>query len=682
MPKLWIAVATLLTALAIAALAPSPPAFAGTFTVHSCTTPTGTWTGTSGWSSAASAPVQGKDFGVATDCTAQRSQMGLEFGTTQMLATPGSSASWTFLAPAGTAISSIWIPRTFELGWPVQAGSYDRPYVFDSWHDADTANDQLEFFYPPRNGNTIGQDFDPVLDWHDVSWSSLSLRLRCWELMGNNDCGPYRAQVTIPRATIGLRDSSAPSTSVSGGALAGVDPVRGVASLEFHATDAGGGVYRSILSVDGNEIRRQVVDDNGGRCADVEPSNDDAYEFGAPQPCPLDVGGQVDLDTSTLVDGQHHVRISVEDAAGNEDVVFDDEVTTHNAPISTAAPVLAGAAQVGAQLATGSGQWDGAPTGFGYRWLRCDAGGTDCVPIAGAHDPVYTPDAADAYGRLVAEVTAENGSGAAVARSIASAPVADGAGHTVAPPPAGDPGAPAAQPTEPGGIQGLTNPLAPLGGHVGNGAPANGHARIHIAFARADGSAAQRVRSPHDRSLTIVGRIADAGGAGIADARLNIAWKISGHGWVAHATIRSGGDGRFSYRLPPGPSRALRATYFAFSDSSAFVRSNVVRAEVSAPVTIRADRRRVTGARVVRLSGRVGGGSIPRGGVLVTLEGYQRGWGWRTFRTVRTSSRGVWSSRYRFRLSGGRFGFRAVVPRQGDFPYATGRSSAVYVAVG
>jgi hypothetical protein len=84
---------------------------------------------------------------------------------------------------------------------------------------------------------------------------------------------------------------------------------------------------------------------------------------------------------------------------------------------------------------------------------------------------------------------------------------------------------------------------------------------------------------------------------------------------------------------------------------------------------------------VVRLSGRVAGSTIPRGGVLVTLQGYQAGWGWRTFRTVRTTARGAWTTRYRFRLSHGRFGFRAVVPAQGGFPYLTNHSGGVFVTV-
>jgi hypothetical protein len=67
--------------------------------------------------------------------------------------------------------------------------------------------------------------------------------------------------------------------------------------------------------------------------------------------------------------------------------------------------------------------------------------------------------------------------------------------------------------------------------------------------------------------------------------------------------------------------------------------------------------------------------------LLVTLEGYQRGWGWRTFRTVRTDRKGNWSTQYSFRLNEGRFGFRALVPHQGRFPFVTSRSSGVFVVV-
>jgi hypothetical protein len=520
-----------------------------------------------------------------------------------------------------------------------------------------------------------------MIEGDSVSWTTLHISLRCWALVGTLDCGTFPAQVVIPRATIGLTDSATPTTTVSGGELAGDGPVRGVASLAFHASDAGGGVYRSIVSVDGDEVARRVVDGNGGRCADVELGNADDYEFATPQPCPLDVSGEVALDTSALHDGSHAIRVSVEDAAGNVDVVRDAVLTTHNAPVSTALPTLSGAAHVGSRVTAGNGLWDGAPTGFGYRWLRCGADGGSCAGIPGADGPTYVLTAADAYHRVLAEVTAANGSGAATASSGASAPIADAAGHVTPPPEAEAPHTPATPPQAGGGIQGLSNPLAAVAGHVSNGASSGGPARLAISFRLTGGRTARHIRSARSRGWTIVGRLLDGTGHGIAGARLGPAWRVAGGAWVAHGGIRTGSDGRFAYALPPGPSRTVKLTYFAFSDSRAFVASNVVQEDVLAAMTIRADRRRVTGARVVRLGGRVGGAAIPAGGVLVTLEGYQRGWGWRTFRTVRTTRTGVWGTRYRFRLAHGRFGFRAVVPHQSGFPFITTRSKAIFVLV-
>lgn len=658
-------------------------AFAKTYTVHTCRTPSGRFTGNGGWTSATSLPIVGYDSGSSTSCSSPGTATSLQFGGTGLLVSVGSWLSWDFTAPQDTMISSYAIDRTFNLGWPVIARAANRSYLLQTWHDDDANAGLLDFKKPVQAGDTLVQGAVSELAGDHVSWRSLHFGLSCWPLVGSLDCGPYPAQVNISRAAIGLADTQVPEGFQTGGALAGVGPVRGVASLAVHATDDGGGVYRVALAVDGDEASRQVVDAAGGSCADVEPANDDPHEFGTSQPCPLSADGSVQLDTATLRDGQHAVHATIEDAAGNEAVVYDGIVQTHNAPISVTAPTVTGPASVGGQLTAGAGQWDGALGSYDHRWLRCAPDGSDCTPVAGATGGAYTLADADAYHRMAVEVTAENGSGAASARSQPSALVADATGHTappLGPGGAGAGGAGGATPG-PGGIQGIVNPLAQLPGHVANGGNATTHASIAVAFRRPDGSTAHRIRVRHGRRVTIVGRLTDAAGAGIAGARVGAAWRVAGRDWVARPGVRTGADGRFVYVQPVGSSGEVRFSYFAYSDSRAAELSNVVRADALAPLTIRADRRRVTGARVVRLSGRVGGGSIPRGGLLVTLQGFQVGWGWRTFRTVRTDRHGGWSTRYRFRLSEGRFGFRAVVPHQSRFPFATSRSAGVFVAV-
>jgi hypothetical protein len=677
-------VATISLTIAAALTLHPSIAFAGTYTVHTCQTPTGRFTGSGGWTSATSLPLAGYDAGSSTDCSPAGASASLQFGASGLLVKAGSWLSWDFVAPQGTSITSYDLERAFNLGWPVVARSANRSYLLQIWHDSDVNAGLLDFKKPLQAGDTLVQALPSAINGDHVSWGSLHLSLSCWAVVGSLDCGPFPAQVTISRASIGLADTQAPAGTATGGALAGGDPVRGVAGLAIHASDDGGGVFRVALAVDGHEVDRHVVADPDRTCGDVEPANDDPYEFGTAQPCPLSADGAVQLDTATLRDGQHLVHVTVEDAGGNQAVVFDGPIQTHNAPISAAAPAVTGQASVGAQLTAGHGQWDGSPTGFDHRWLRCDADGTDCAPVAGATGTAYTLTDADAYHRIEAEVTAANGSGASTARSAPSATVADAAGRLT---PVSGEGAPGVSGSGsgstpgPGGIQGIVNPLGQLSGHVANGDNPTAHARVEAMFQRADGGTSRRIRTSQGQRTTIVGRLTDASGAGIGGARLGAAWRIVGRGWVARPGVRTGADGRFVYVLPPGPTRDVRFTYFAYSDSHAVALSNVVHADALAPVTIRADRRRVTGSRVVRLSGHVGGGSIPRAGLLVTLQGWQTGWGWRTFRTVRTDAKGDWHTRYRFRLSAGRFGFRALVPHQGRFPFATSRSTGVFVVV-
>ncbi|MDW5594174.1 hypothetical protein VSS74_07500 [Conexibacter stalactiti] len=482
--------------------------------------------------------------------------------------------------------------------------------------------------------------------------------------------------------------------------------------IGFDAADAGGGVYRSILEVDGAEVTREVVDENGGRCGDVEPETADPYEFAAPLPCPLMVAGSVEFDSAALTDGTHTIALRVEDAAGNQSAVVQRTVTSHNAPISISAPWLGGDPRIGGLVSTDAGGWDGAPDAFEYRWLRCDAAGANCAAIVGASGPQHSPIAADAYHRLVAEVVAGNSSGSAVARSAPSDLVADAEGRTApggsprpgdptdngdrggtgdggaAPGGSGGPGAGASGGGSgsagggAGGVAGiptLQNPLGDQAGRAPNGRGASARARVTLALRRAGGGSATRVRSAINRRWTVVGRLTDGTGRAIEGARLNLLHRVAGRRWVARGLVRTGPGGRFTQTLPGGPSRTVRVTYFPFGDSDAFRASNTVSIDVLAPLTIKTDRRILGARRTVTISGRAGGGSIPAGGLLVTLQGYQQGWGWRTFRTIRTNRGGAWRTSYRFRAISGRFAFRALVPQQGRYPFVTTTSRSVPV---
>lgn len=86
----------------------------------------------------------------------------------------------------------------------------------------------------------------------------------------------------------------------------------------------------------------------------------------------------------------------------------------------TAQAAPAGSATVGGSLEAAPPTWSGAVAKSATTWLRCNAHGRACVPIARAAGTAYAPTRADAGHRLVAEVRATAGGSALTALSLAS----------------------------------------------------------------------------------------------------------------------------------------------------------------------------------------------------------------------------------------------------------------------
>ena len=82
------------------------------------------------------------------------------------------------------------------------------------------------------------------------------------------------------------------------------------------------------------------------------------------------------------------------------------------APINVSPPSVSGSVQVGRELVATSGSWGNRPTGYGYRWSRCDSTGVACVTIPGATGATYVVASNDAGSTLRVAVTARNGAGA------------------------------------------------------------------------------------------------------------------------------------------------------------------------------------------------------------------------------------------------------------------------------
>ncbi len=77
-------------------------------------------------------------------------------------------------------------------------------------------------------------------------------------------------------------------------------------------------------------MQSTVPDENGGRCRDVGQSADGLPAFLYLQPCPASESVDVGFDTTVLSNGEHHLVVSVLDAAGNSAPVLDREINVEN----------------------------------------------------------------------------------------------------------------------------------------------------------------------------------------------------------------------------------------------------------------------------------------------------------------------------------------------------------------
>lgn len=212
-----------------------------------------------------------------------------------------------------------------------------------------------------------------------------------------------------------LFDGFDPTVSNVTGALATATTLTGPAAVEFTAADQGAGVYRAIVEVDGTVTSKEIVNSNGGRC---QPIGADEYTFASAQPCKLSASFATTLDTSQLRDGQHAVKVRIEDATGNPATVVNRTIPTANTPINTAAPTIGGASTVraGTVLTATTGTWERTPRAFTTEWLRCDAVGQRCVVITDNIDALSTPPryvvrATDNYRTIRLRVKATNTGG-------------------------------------------------------------------------------------------------------------------------------------------------------------------------------------------------------------------------------------------------------------------------------
>jgi hypothetical protein len=206
-------------------------------------------------------------------------------------APPGTSAAWTFDAPAGTTITAITYERYY--GHELDPDNYWLPAlqaegttIDETCLDTVADNESCFIGGPPGEGGTPATITG-------LSTHQLSFGITCQAPAGQEcitGATEHSAWAAMYGATVTLSDPTPPTLSEPSGPLWATGYHTGTQQLQFTATDTGGGIQSVALSVDGTP-----TDTYEAKC-----------NYTLPLPCPLSTGQQtLTLPTTQLTDGTH-----------------------------------------------------------------------------------------------------------------------------------------------------------------------------------------------------------------------------------------------------------------------------------------------------------------------------------------------------------------------------------------
>jgi hypothetical protein len=307
-----------------------PAARAGEWTQVSCTQPDGQPAPTEGWSAEA---VSGPgDYSSAYNTCDQPSGALVAETSDEWPQSRYSGWLWHYATPSGSKIAG----GTLSLGLYAPQGQAYAATPNNSYDGADIVMN-CQFNLACSSNGIDGGPFSGTVAIYHLGGTSIYAEAECLGpssstegcTVGHGGNG-VNAQTTIYAADIELTNESSPTgTGFSGTLLeAGTG---GTAELTFTAQDPGGpGVYQVTATVDGTQAYQGTPDSNGGRCASIGKDASGVREFLYAQPCKQTVTVDVPINTTSLSSGQHHLVVSVTDAAGNSAVVLDREITVAN----------------------------------------------------------------------------------------------------------------------------------------------------------------------------------------------------------------------------------------------------------------------------------------------------------------------------------------------------------------
>jgi hypothetical protein len=376
---------TIVVTLAIVAwLLPSQAFAAGSYQVSACNF--APEAANNSWAWATNDPAQPAHYAEHANCPYRLGGSGGKadqeggLSTTDGLelssgATPGTSAGWTFTAPAGTTITGLTYER--YIGHSLDPRN--------SWSPALRADGAIvsgeTCLDSVQNGETCSVGGPPGTGGEParitgLSAHELSLGIVC-QAPPEDECvtgaTEHAAWASMYGATVTLSDPTPPTLSAPSGALWGEGEAsgfhKGTESVAVAAADVGGGVASIVLSADGRPVQTYTA-----------PCN-----FTFAQPCPSSTGTQtLTLPTTGLSDGTHTLALVATDAAGNQSTVASEQITVENSspppPVGlSATPTQAGSSTFTATWTDPAGQV--APiTGALYQVCPASGSGSCSAP--------------------------------------------------------------------------------------------------------------------------------------------------------------------------------------------------------------------------------------------------------------------------------------------------------------
>jgi hypothetical protein len=335
---------------------------AGDYHVYSCRTPSGQSAPADGWSASVAAGGAFDDY--ATNSCASGGALVAALGDQTLHAANVDKVTWAFEPPALETLVSATLWRAGYLH-----GQTGENATYQFWLAGPSETSVFDECIYSQNCQQQGNLEQPLSAENRILVPNKNLGARiyvntsCGVIAGqycNQNAGDpngYAAAVYLYAADLVLEQSAGPTASNVSGELASSPAVQGTSDLAFSATDPGAGVYAANFSVDGQVVQSTVLDDNGGRCRNVGQTADGLAAFLYVQPCAASVNVDVPFDTTKLSDGEHHLVVSVIDAAGNSAPVIDREITVANPPPPCAPGAAAGTSS--SPQATLAASWKG-----------------------------------------------------------------------------------------------------------------------------------------------------------------------------------------------------------------------------------------------------------------------------------------------------------------------------------